>query len=330
MSIRKIILIALPASGKSECRKFLKSEEFRPPQIKPNTQLDDYPYVSFMNQIDAICVGLGCDQVFFSAETKTFKNGYEWGMLIHLLNEDYINLINKTPVKPAHAGEWLLRRYDTAGEKVGMAPRFGPHPKFKEIADAIKDKAQDHIVALSKDYPATDIEDYTLIIECARGGREGSEMPLKDPYGYQYSLAQLSDELLDGATILYIWVTPEQSFNKNRARGVQGTEYKETKKEGVTGFQTTLSLFHAVPDIVMKTEYGCDDIRHITKDGYAHIMARGKERKIPITFLDNREDLTTFARKPESEWGTEEKAKLSKAITACCKELDDLQKGLKK
>jgi len=70
------------------------------------------------------------------------------------------------------------------------------------------------------------LEGKTIVFEFARGGAKGSEFPLKAPYGYQYSLSLLDPEILDNAAILYIWVTPEQSYAKNIARAQEGAAGK--------------------------------------------------------------------------------------------------------
>lgn len=54
-TLRCVILVALPASGKSEVRTFLASlteEQNRNLRLGPTVQLDDFPYVHMMRRID--------------------------------------------------------------------------------------------------------------------------------------------------------------------------------------------------------------------------------------------------------------------------------------
>ena len=99
--IPTLLLLALPASGKSEIRRYLStlppdqaSDEFG---LGRTIQLDDYPYVHLMRRISAELRHLYEAPVFFASETTPFLQPAEWGTLIHLINEDYVfgHAVNK-------------------------------------------------------------------------------------------------------------------------------------------------------------------------------------------------------------------------------------------
>jgi hypothetical protein len=129
-------------------------------------------------------------------------------------------------------------------------------------------------------------------MECARGGRQGSSMPLPAPYGYLYSLAQLSEPILERASILYVWVTPEESRRKN-------TERADPNDPGSI-------LHHGVPMPVMLGDYGCDDMEWLIGQSdhpdTVRIEAHGKTFHLPVARFDNRKDKTTFVRGEQAQW----------------------------
>lgn len=95
---KTVLLVALPASGKSEVRHFMANidpkrleEEFH---IGDNLQLDDFPYVHFMRCIDGELEKLGLDPIFYPGQNP-FINNKDWGTLVELLNEDYHDLLNR-------------------------------------------------------------------------------------------------------------------------------------------------------------------------------------------------------------------------------------------
>ena len=110
----------------------------------------------------------------------------------------------------------------------------------------------------------------------------------------------------------FIWVTPEQSFNKNKQRALEGLQGKSQT------VSTQLSLNHGVPDSVMNNEYGVDDFEYLitqSKDGkYLPIFKNGKEFKIKAGRLDNRSDLTSDFRKPQKDWTKEQIENMTKAM----------------
>jgi len=123
-----VLLLALPASGKSEVRRFLANIE--PERLKndfhigANLQLDDFPYVHMMRRADDELAKLGKGRLFFKAGDRPFQDTKDWGTLIHLLNEDYRDLMAKNVVKTASASDLLLRRIDKAGELAAIPPRL--------------------------------------------------------------------------------------------------------------------------------------------------------------------------------------------------------------
>ena len=73
---RTVLLLALPASGKSEVRNLMtqmdagqRKEDFH---IGPNLQLDDYPYVHMMRRIDEELERIGEERIFYKAAGRPF------------------------------------------------------------------------------------------------------------------------------------------------------------------------------------------------------------------------------------------------------------------
>lgn len=299
--IDTLILVALPASGKSETRKYMLSvtpevcnKDFH---MGYTAQLDDYPYVHFMRCIDDALHALKQDRVFFHSPDRPFKEPRHWGTLIHLLNEDYVDIHAHKQAKPANATEWLLDRIDAAGAKVGI------EPKFKKLSKDIRNKAVDllekeaqKILVDWNENNKQDLTGKTIVMECARGGADGSTFPLKAPFGYLYSLAELSDEVLSRAKILYIWVTPEESRRKNHER-------TDPNDPGSI-------LNHGVPIEVMMKDYGCDDMTWLEekseKKGTITVKAHNKTYYLPIARFDNRVDRTSFIRNDKKNWKPEQ------------------------
>ncbi len=292
-----VLLLALPASGKSEVRRFLANIE--PERLKkefhigPNLQLDDFPYVHMMRRADDELEKLGKTRLFFKSGDKPFINTKDWGTLIHLLNEDYRDLMGRNVVKPASAAELLMTRVDKAGEKAGIAPRLSGLDKGTrgKVAAALEKEARDLLDEKHAAYPAS-FEGRTIVIEAARGGPDKSAFPLKDPLGYQYSLGQLDPEILKRAVILYVWVTPEESRRKNSARA-------NPNDPGSI-------LHHGVPMDVMLGDYGCDDMDYLEKTsevpGTITVTSNGRKFHLPVGRFDNRVDKTSFLRAERKDW----------------------------
>ncbi|MCL5036478.1 MAG: hypothetical protein M1269_05085 [Chloroflexi bacterium] len=299
-----VLLIALPASGKSEVRTYLKSlspealrEEFH---IGDMVQLDDFPYVHMMRRIDDELKALGEKPVFFYSPDKPFIDPVSWGILIEMLNEDYADMKANRKSMPEKAAENLLRRFDNARIKLGSAPLLleGGRPKisqekFEKLLEKLEDETRDLYRKKFDEYPA-DMKGKTVIIEFARGGPDGASMPLPAPLGYEYSLGVLSPDILKAAAILYIWVSPEESRRKNFDRA-------DPNDPGSI-------LAHGVPIDVMMNDYGCDDIDYLLetsgKKNMVKIKTAGGDTFVPLARFDNRVDKTSFIRK--KEWKDEE------------------------
>ena len=310
-NVFKVVLLqALPASGKSEVRNFMANiaperlqEEFH---IGENLQLDDFPYVHMMRRIDNELQAMGHARVFYPGE-EPFIDGRDWGTLIALLNEDYHDLLSRNVQKPDSAAQLLFDRYDRAAQIAGLPPRLGllPAEVRAELAKRLEDEARQMLNEKHAGYPDS-FENKTIIIECARGGPDGSSMPLTGTNGYQYSLPMFCPEILRDAAILYIWVTPEESRRKNADRA-------DPNDPGS-------NLHHGVPMAVMLGEYGCDDMEYLihtaeVKDTVT-VRAHGQTYHVPIGVFDNRVDKTSFLRGEPDTWDAEKVADVTAAIRA--------------
>jgi hypothetical protein len=311
-----VLLLALPASGKSEVRRYL--DGLSPEQARedfhmgPSVQLDDFPYVHLMRRIDDELEKRDRPRVFFQSADKPFRDTKDWGTLIELVNEDHADLVERKRVAPDSAAEHVMQRIDAAAEKVGLGRRLAAIDAGLrgEIAAAIEAEAADHLAEKQDNYPDT-LDGRTLVIEFARGGPQGSSMPLPEEYGYRYSLARLSDAILSKAVILYIWVTPEESRRKNDARA-------NPDDPGSI-------LHHGVPIDVMLGDYGCDDMdwleQQTDRPGTVRVEAHGKVYHLPLARFDNREDKTTFIREDRADWKPEQVQALRDEIKRALDEL---------
>lgn len=314
--IDTLLLIALPASGKSEVRRFLlnfpldkRLELFH---VADTVQLDDFPYVHFMRCVDDELAKLGQDRVFYQGPHTGFREGLDWGALLHLVNDDYAVMKDPAAAPPTKDPKRLFARIDAARQAVG-APVV-----FETLAPEIRDKLAvalqgetDRLVDELFGAKPADIDDKTLVIEFARGGSENATMPLSAPHGYQWNLAQLSPALLERAGILYIWVTPEESRRKNIDRA-------DPNDPGSI-------LAHSAPEEVMRGDYGCDDIDYLLgqspEPDTLQIEAHGRTFTLPICRFDNRVDKTTFLRGDPSDWPAEQVEALHEALEGPMKKL---------
>jgi hypothetical protein len=319
-----VLLLALPASGKSEVRKYLDGlspeqcrEEFRMGQT---VQLDDYPYVHFMHRIDDELKKHGWHYIFYKGPTRPFADSFEWGTLVHMLNEDYADLNAGRVVNVQSAAQLLFDRLDAAHEKAGLAPALGdvPYRLRKKVAEALEAEARKELAGRNR-ICSEGLAGKTIVMEAARGGPNGSAFPLTPPHGYMYTFSQFSDEVLDRASVLYIAVTPEESRRKNIERA---------RPDGQSSI-----LHHSVPMEVMLGEYGLDDMAWLKSQSdrpdtvkverpVIATNASGDKVYVMKTWylkvgeFDNRIDKTTFIRKPRKDWTEEEIAGVHNGLKA--------------
>ncbi|MGK5081768.1 hypothetical protein WDW37_00560 [Bdellovibrionota bacterium FG-1] len=294
-----VLLLALPASGKSEVRKYLANltsdqcgNDFH---MGPTAQLDDFPYVHLMHCLDEALVARGKSRVYFLAPDRPFQDPRHWGTLIELLNEDYADLHAQKQFHPKSAAIHYMDRFDRAAKVVGASQigALDDETRFA-VADRVEKEARALLEEQNESY-AQDLKGKTVVIEFARGGAHGSSLPLAEPFGYRYSLGRLSSEILSRSSILYIWVTPEESRRKNQAR---------TNPNDPGSI-----LHHGVPMEVMMNEYGIDDMQwleeHSSKPGTVTVTRDGKMFMLPIARFDNRVDKTSFIREDKAKWNPE-------------------------
>jgi hypothetical protein len=312
-----ILLLALPASGKSEVRRYLAS--LTPAQCEtemhlgPTLQLDDYPYVHLMHEIDEAIHEQGAERIFYHGPTRPFRDAFEWGTLVELLNEDYDRLLAKRPYGAESAAELLFDRLDAARVRVGLKPALSelPHRIWKAAARRVEKEARRELDLLDSTL-CQDRTGKTIVIELARGGPHGAAFPLTPPRGYEYALSTFSDAVLSRASILYVQVTAAESRRKNRERG---------RPDGQGSI-----LFHAVPLEVMLGEYGNDDLLWLASQSDVpgtvrvdKLLVEGDRyrqvtRHLKIAVVDNRADLTSFVREDRSTWSADDIAKLHGAL----------------
>jgi hypothetical protein len=318
--IDTLLLLALPASGKSELRRYLASvsadvaaTDFG---LGPTVQLDDYPYVHMMRRISEELRNLGEPPVFFASGSDPFLEGKDWATLIELVNDDYGELGTNPPV-PDEPTLWLLRRFDRARMALGLEPPFrdltpGTLASLSRALDSeIAELATELAATVSSYQPGIS----TVLIELARGGPEGTEPPLPDPHGYAYSLRYLSPDILARSTALYVWVTPEESRRRNEDRA----------KPGLEGDASI--LHHGVPDVVMRGDYGVDDFLWLMGQGdedAIEITSEGGSFSIPAAVFDNRVDHTSFLRADEVDWDPALVGDLHAALTTSFAPLNPL------
>ena len=305
-----VLLLALPASGKSEIRRYLGSltaEQCRyDMHLGPTVDLDDYPYVHMMRRVSHELIAAESDGVFFDSQDLPMKQLLDWGTLIELLNEDFDDLVHRRRPTPASAAAWLFNRFDSAREKVGAEPPFASLPTGIRTRLTNELEAECRGLLETKNAAIVDaLEGRTVVIEFARGGPDGAVPPLAAPRGYAYSLSRLSDDILSRATIFYVWVAPEESRRRNIARA-------DPSNPGSI-------LTHGVPDAVMLGDYGTDDMSWLMtqsdRPDTVRVEARASTHYLPAVRFDNRKDQTSFVRAERSEWSAQDVSTLHGALS---------------
>lgn len=309
-----VLLFSLPASGKSEVRRYLAHlspeqcrEEFG---IGPTLQLDDYPYVHLMHRIDDELRAHGRPYAYYKGPHRPFQDEWTWAALIELLNEDYDALMHGRQTNVPSAAQHLFDRLDRAHAKVGLPEAMAevPYGIRRKIAAALEAECAEELAVLNKTC-SIDPKGRTIVIEAARGGPNGAAFPLTPPVGYAAAFQQLSEQILSRASILYIWVDPAESRRKNIERGRPNAQGS--------------ILHHSVPMEVMLSQYGCDDVEYLMAKSDrpdtirverifedegpgGQIVYRDRVFHLPIARFDNRTDKTSFVRVEPSAWRGED------------------------
>lgn len=326
-----VLLFSLPASGKSETRTYMAS--LTPQQcvqemaMGPTLQLDDYPYVHLMHRIDEEMVANGWRRAFYQGPTRPFQDDWTWAVLIELLNEDFDNLVNRRTFAPASAGQAIMDRLDAARVKVGLSEPMAeiPYGIRRKVAEAIEAEARHELDVLNATC-SQDRTGKTIVIECARGGPNGSAFPICPPHGYWSAFQQLSPQILERASILYVWVDPAESRRKNIERGLPNAQGS--------------ILNHSVPMEVMLAHYGTDDMAWLIDQSdkpdtvkVERIVEVGERFETKVYYLpaarfDNRQDKTSFVRKPKAQWSPEEIKPLHEGLAGALQTLRKVKNSL--
>ncbi|MCD6499748.1 MAG: hypothetical protein J7M25_15760 [Deltaproteobacteria bacterium] len=308
-----VLLLALPASGKSELRRYmghLPEERSRAElHMGPTVQLDDFPYVHFMRRIDDFLAEQGHDRIYFHGPDRSFQDSRDWLTLVELVNDDYDGLVSRR--QSANGGARLLfERLEAAALKVGIGVRLSSVDS--DVLDRMAETLDPEAKALEADIPhGVDLSGKTVVIEFARGGDHKATPPLPYPFGYEHSLARLDERILSRAVILYVWVTPEESRRKNDARA-------DPNDPGSI-------LHHGVPLEVMLGDYGCDDMASLMersdRSGTVSIERDGRTFFLPVARFDNRSDKTSFLRGDPAQWAKDAVHAVSTELVNACAHL---------
>lgn len=306
--IDTLLLIALPASGKSEVRKYMRNlpreERVRDFHVADTAQLDDFPYVHFLARTDLEREALGLPRAFYRAKNDRFICQQDWGLLLRLVSEDYHILKNDLPT-PAADPRALFSRIDRHRRDLGDPEVFSVlAPEVLEKLAATLQPDMDHLIQEQWGRRQGSAKGRTIVLECARGGPDGAAMPLTPPAGYAFSLGNYSPEVLERAAVLYIKVTPEESRRKNKARYIPGQEGSD--------------LHHSAPDVVMYEDYGCDDVAWLIENSGVpsaiRIEAHGRTWTLPVAVFDNTDDKTTFLHADPATWRPEHVAAVREGL----------------
>lgn len=317
-TIDTLLLLALPASGKSELRRYLESMDpevaSRDFGLGPTVQLDDYPYVHLMRRISEEALRLGAPPVFFASNDQPFLDGRDWGTLTALINEDHAAL-GTDPAVPRQPTIWMLERLTRARRSAGPPGVLDELPSnaLRALESRLDQEVAELAEARSATLRAHEPGVSTVLIEFARGGPEGDVAPLREPDGYAYSLSRLSPSILRRSRILYVWVTPEDSRRRNEERAHPGPAGDAS------------ILHHGVPDDVMRRNYGSDDFLWLLDRAggdAVEISAGGHTYRLPAAVFDNRADHTSFLRTAPGSWDPGRVAALHVALAEAFEAFD--------
>ena len=300
-----LLLIALPASGKSEVRRYLKwvAPEARRAEfhLGDQVQLDDFPYVHFLRVIDDALEAERRPRAFYPDLHHGFYEGRDWGTLLRLVSEDYAFVRDPAAPRPSTDASGLFARIDRARAAVGAPAVFsGLDARLVAALAARLEGEADRLHGELYAHRPASLAGRTVVIEFARGGPAGAAFPLPAPHGYLWSLAHLSPQILERAAVLYVWVTPEESRRKNSARA-------DPNDPGSI-------LHHSVPMAVMTGDYGTCDLGWLMEQSdrpdTVRVEAGGRTFRLPVGRFDNRVDKTSFVRDAPEGWAPADVAAL--------------------
>jgi hypothetical protein len=305
-----LFLFGLPASGKSEIRRYLAAldPQRRAADLRLGTpvHLDDYPYVYLMRLISRELRRLHSHPVFFATDADPLLEAADWLTLTGLVDEDYAGLHRpEQPIQQPAAH--LLARFDRARAAAGLPAPFGelPPDTRAQLESAIEGEAAALLHSLAESRPVS-LEGHTVVIEMSRGAGEGMRPPFPRPWGYAHSLATFSPEILARAAALYVWVTPTESRRRNLERALPGADGS--------------ILYHGVPEQVLYHDYAGDDIAwlldHADRSAHITLAVDGRRCQIPTVRFDNRVDRTSFLRADPASWPPRRVADLHQRLTA--------------
>ena len=141
-----LLLLALPASGKSEVRRYL--DHLDPERARgdmalgPTAQLDDFPYVHLMRRISQELRALGEDPLFFATDEASWREPLDWLTLVHLINDDFAQIDTDAELKLEVFGEirvtstQLVLYRTCASQRIGDGAEVGQH-RIAGIVDDI-------------------------------------------------------------------------------------------------------------------------------------------------------------------------------------------------
>lgn len=284
--LHTLLVIGLPASGKLRARKRLKelNDPVRFHISDTIVQLNDSPYILLMRWIDKVLVKMGLEPVFFRGPGENFQDPRSWEALIHLLNQDYANLLAGTHLDleafEDSATVYMLHRLEQAHKLADMSPVFEYMDKelLQDLLDALEEECS-RMVQYQEELLEVDLSKATIVIELVRGGPEESELPLDPPYGNRHAFTKLSNEILENSHILWIKVSPEESNRQNVARAVPDPE-------------------DSIAEVVMLEAYGTCDFQHMLDQSTRGpdtviVEAHGYIYALAVGTFDNGNDLTS-------------------------------------